>query len=137
MHKIEVKKGSDFTTELEVYLRQNYNYSCVVGVAEMQRSDYALTDSGLIKTYNNYEKDDSINQKEHFILGWDNRETIIATQRNAKATEALIQDLNRQIRQSKTERNALQTRRDTLTRLLNFENFLLLERRALQVEFDL
>jgi uncharacterized protein YPO0396 len=123
LQKIEVKKGSDFTTELEVYLRQNYNYQCTVGIAELQRNDYALTDSGLIKTYNNYEKDDSINQKEHFILGWDNRETIIATQRNAKATEELIQDLNRQIRQSKTERNNLQSRRDTLTRLLNFENF--------------
>ena len=123
LHKIEVKKGSDFTTELEVYLRQNYNYQCVVGIAELQRNDYALAESGLIKTYHNYEKDDSITQKDHFILGWDNRETIIATQRNAKATEVLIQDLNRQIRQSKTERNALQTRRDTLTRLLNFENF--------------
>jgi uncharacterized protein YPO0396 len=102
LQKIEVRKGSDFTTELEVYLHQNYNYQCVNGIAELLRTDYGLTDKGLIKTGENYEKDDSIAQKEHFILGWDNRETIISTQKNAKATEELIQNLNRQIRQSKT-----------------------------------
>lgn len=34
-----------------------------------------------------------------------------------------MQDLNRQIRQSKTERDKLRTRRDTLTRLQQFDNF--------------
>ena len=91
----------------------------------MQRFDNALTEKGLIKSENRYEKDDSVSVsgKEQFILGWDNRESVLLAQRNVKATEEEIQDLNRQIRTSKTERTDLQNRRDTLTRLLNFENF--------------
>jgi uncharacterized protein YPO0396 len=125
LQKIEVKKGTDFTIGLEAFLRRNYNFRCTEGVADMQRLDKALTEKGLIKSENHYEKDDSISvsSKEHYILGWDNRESILLAQRNAKATEEQIQELNRQIRQSKTERNDLQNRRDTLTRLLNFENF--------------
>jgi uncharacterized protein YPO0396 len=125
LQKIEVKKGSDFTTSLEGFLRENYNFKCVDGVADLQRYDKSLTEKGLIKSDNLYEKDDSlsVSTKERYILGWDNRETILAAQRTAKTTEEQIQDLDRQLRQSKTQRNDLQTRRDTLTRLLNFENF--------------
>ena len=125
LQKIEVKKGTDFTTSLEVFLHENYNFRCVEGVADLQRYPQSLTEKGLIKSENHYEKDDSssVSTKERYILGWDNRETILAAQRTAKATEEQIQDINRQIRQSKTQRNELQTRRDTLTRLLSFENF--------------
>jgi uncharacterized protein YPO0396 len=125
LQKIEIKKGTDFTTSLEVFLHENYNFRCVEGVAELQRYPLSLTGRGLIKLENQYEKDDSVavTTKDRYILGWDNRETILAAQRTAKATDEQVQDLNRQIRQSKTERNALQTRRDTLTRLLNFEIF--------------
>ncbi|NJN34039.1 MAG: hypothetical protein HC817_07095 [Saprospiraceae bacterium] len=56
-------------------------------------------------------------------MGWDNKETILAAQKTAKETEEQVQNWNRQIRQSKIDRNALQTKRDTLTRLLNFDNF--------------
>ncbi len=125
LQKIEIKKGTDFTTHLEALLHENYNFRCVDGVAELQRYPLSLTDRGLIKAENHYEKDDSssVKAKEAYILGWDNRETVLLAQRTAKATEEQIQDLNRQIRQSKTQRNELQTRRDTLTRLLNFEIF--------------
>lgn len=125
LQKIEIKKGTDFTTSLDVFLRENYNFRCVEGVAELQRFPQSLTERGLVKWENQYEKDDSISvsTKERYILGWDNRETIVAAQRTAKTTEELVQDLNRQIRQSKTQRNEWQTRRDTLTRLLNFEIF--------------
>lgn len=125
LNKIEIKKGSDFTTTLEAYLRENYNYKCTEGVAELHRIDQSLTARGLIKSDNRFEKDDTegVTKKDRFILGWDNKEAIVLAQKNAKMTEAQVQNWNLQIRQSKTQRNALQTRRDTLTRLLNFENF--------------
>ena len=125
LQKIEVKKGTDFTVGLEAFLRENYNFRCTEGVAEMQRFDKALTERGLIKSENHYEKDDSVSvsSKEYYVLGWDNRESILLAQRNAKATEEQIQDLSRQIRTSKTERNDLQKRRDALTRLSDYENF--------------
>jgi uncharacterized protein YPO0396 len=125
LQKIEIKKGTDFTTTLEAYLRQNYNYICVGGVADLQRYDQSITEKGLIKSENEYQKDDTegVTKKDRFILGWDNKEAIVLAQKNAKMTEVQVQNWNLQIRQSKTQRNALQTRRDTLTRLLNFENF--------------
>ncbi len=125
LSKIEIKKGTDFTTPLEVFLKEKYNFRCVDGVVELQRYDQSITQRGLIKTDNAYLKDDTpqVIQKEHFILGWDNRETLLNAQKTAKETEEAVQDLNRQLRQSKTQRNDLITQRDTYTRLLSFENF--------------
>lgn len=125
LNKIEVKKGTDFTTELAAYLKENYNYSCSSGVAELQRFALSITEKGLIKTENHYQKDDTegVTKRERFVLGWDNKEAVLAAQRAVKTTEEQAQDWNRQIRQSRTERSQLQTRRDTYTRLLNFENF--------------
>ena len=84
-----------------------------------------MTDRGLIKSYHRIEKNDreEVVKKERFILGWDNKEAIVAAQKTAKFTESQAQNWNQQIRQSKKQRAELQTRRDTLTRLLNFENF--------------
>ena len=123
LQKIEIKKGSDFTTSLDGFLRQNYNYRCVEGVAELNRHELAINEHNLIKAAKTYRKDDEIKQKEQFILGWDNKEAVLLAQRNAKVTEGNLQEINRQIRQNKTQRADLQARRDTLTRLLNFEIF--------------
>ncbi|NJN34038.1 MAG: hypothetical protein HC817_07090 [Saprospiraceae bacterium] len=49
LQKIEVKKGSDFTTDLEGFLKANYNYRCVEGVADLQRYAQSITEKGLIK----------------------------------------------------------------------------------------
>jgi uncharacterized protein YPO0396 len=118
-----IKKGSDFTTNLEAFLRKNYNYRCVEGVAELNRYEQSISEKMLVKSNFLYQKDDTIQQKEDFILGWDNKEALLLAQRNAKQTEEILQEINRKIRQNKTQRADLQTRRDTLTRLLNFENF--------------
>jgi uncharacterized protein YPO0396 len=120
LHHIEVRKGTDFTTNLQGYLHTHYNYLLINDIAETLRIEKSLTNKGLIKNAALFEKDDSI---ERPILGWDNRDTILSAQRIAKATDEELQTLNKQVRQIKTEKNALQSRRDTLTRLLNFENF--------------
>ena len=125
LSRIEIKKGTDFTSLLEVFLKEKYNYRCVEGVADLQRYEQAITQKGLMKTHNEYVKDDTpqVIEKEHFILGWDNRETLLNAQKTAKETEETVQDLNRQLRQTKTQRNDLISQRDTFTRLLSFENF--------------
>ena len=46
LDKIEIKKGSDFTTDLEAFLRKTHNFKCVDGVAELLRYPHALTEKG-------------------------------------------------------------------------------------------
>lgn len=125
LNKIEVKKGTDFTVFLEAYLLENYNFKCVETIADLQHCDLAATEKALIKHLNRYEKDDThhADPAKNFVLGWDNRPTILAMQQAAKDTEGELQDLNRQIRQTKSERDKLRNRRDTLTRLQQFDNF--------------
>ncbi len=125
LHKIDIRKGTDFTTNLQNYLYTHYNYTIVEGIAELLRTEKSLTDKGLVKNVGDFEKDDSagVITKERYILGWDNKETILLAQRTAKETDETVQTLNRQIKQSKTQRSEIQRRRDTLTRLLNFENY--------------
>jgi uncharacterized protein YPO0396 len=97
----------------------------VEGVTELQRFDKAVTEKGLMKTNDVFEKNDEsfVIEKAYFVLGWDNREAVLLAQRSAKSTEENLQELNKQIRQYKTQRAELIARRDALTRLLNFENF--------------
>lgn len=92
LNKLEVKNGTDFTTFLEVYLLENYNFKCVGTISDLQHCDFAVTEKALIKNNNRYEKDDTheVDPAKNFILGWDNRPTILAMQQAVKATEGVV-----------------------------------------------
>ena len=80
IHKIEIKPKSLYYDWIENYLESQFDFICVEDLESFERhSNMVITKNGLIKFKDGrHEKDDRqhISKKEHYVLGWDNREKI-------------------------------------------------------------
>lgn len=84
LSKIEYKPKCLYLDWLEDRLFAEFNYSCVESLADFNHlQEKAVTKEGLIKAKGGkHEKDDrpGIRGKEHYVLGWDNKEKIAMLQ---------------------------------------------------------
>lgn len=78
-HKLEFKNKSPYLPWLKEHIIKNYDYACVDELSTFQKQFKAITPQGLIKHGMSLnEKDDrfSIDDKNRFILGWNNQEKL-------------------------------------------------------------
>ena len=82
VNKIEIKPKTQYDEWIENYLEAQFNFTCVDNLSEFERhSEMVITQNGLIKfRKGKHEKDDRphISRKENYVLGWDNKEKIVA-----------------------------------------------------------
>ena len=98
--KLTIKSCSQsewLTTEL----RRRFDYDCVDAVQSFRRADRALTREGQVKhSQARHEKDDrrSVNDRKHWVLGFDNHEKLALYRKQAQALADTIADLDKRIK---------------------------------------
>lgn len=82
INKTEIKPKTQYYDWIENYLESQFDFVCVDNLAEFERhSEMVITQNGLIKfKRGKHEKDDRPHstRKENFVLGWDNKEKLLA-----------------------------------------------------------
>ncbi|MGN0032592.1 MAG: ATP-binding protein [Candidatus Limimorpha sp.] len=100
LNKLEFNTKSPYAGWVEDAINDHYNYACVTDLDDFYRyKENAVTIEGLIKSaHNKHEKDDRphTNNRENYVLGWDNKEKITAI-RN------IVKDLQEQQKQNKAD----------------------------------
>ena len=96
--KLEIKESA-FTEWLGRELTHRADYECVETMADFRRAPNAITKQGQIKgARGRHEKDDTrrIDDRRHYVLGWDNQAKIDTLLRQASAVQRAQNDLTRQ-----------------------------------------
>ena len=120
LRKLEYKPMCLYLDWLEDRLFAEFNYSCVDSLADFNHlQEKAVTKEGLIKARGGkHEKDDrpEIRGKEHYVLGWDNKEKIAVLQaevrqlqQEEKMTAAKVRKLEEDIKNAQKKRETYLT----------------------------
>ena len=93
--KLNFNSKSDYSGWAEDFISRNFNYVCCEKLDEFARLDKAMTKTGLIKNHKRHEKDDSRFKtgSANYVLGWNNRDKIIALQREGNVLNKDLEKL--------------------------------------------
>jgi uncharacterized protein YPO0396 len=97
--KLKVKPGN-YADWLHAELRQRFDYACVETVHAFRTADRALTREGQVKHNKvRHEKDDlrAVNDRHHWVLGFDNKEKLALFQQQAQGQAAIISECDKKI----------------------------------------
>jgi len=117
VRKVSVKPDSEFYDYLQGQLAKRFDYACCESLQHFRREKLAVTLQGQIKSGNQrHEKDDrrALNDRRFYVLGWSNRDKILALE--AQAAE-LQQDLANQAAQIAALTQQITQLKDQLTAL--------------------
>ncbi len=127
LNKIEFKPNAQYIDWLEDRLYSEFNYTCVDTLEDFNHIDEkAVTKEGLIKAKGGkHEKDDrpENSRREHYVLGWDNREKIAAIKKEYENLCRQVKTKNNEIKELDNKRKETEERKETFSRLLDFEKF--------------
>ena len=127
LKKIELKPKANYLDWLEDRLYVEFNYACVNTLEDFNHiTEKAVTKEGLIKSKGGkHEKDDrpGVNRREHYVLGWDNREKIAAIKKEYEALCNQLTAMNKELVALDHKRKETEERKETFSYLLNFEKF--------------
>lgn len=127
LNKIEFKPNAQYIDWIEDRLYSEFNYTCVDTLEDFNHiNEKAVTKEGLIKAKGGkHEKDDrpEINRREHYVLGWDNREKIAAIKKEYDNLCRQVTAKNKEIKELDNKRKETEERKETFSRLLDFEKF--------------
>ncbi len=126
VEKLDIQHNTPFYTWLEQELYRRFDYSCVETLTEFRRFKRALTQNGQIKSsLVRHEKDDRfrVDDRRRFVLGWENREKLLALKSDLSRIEEQIKPLKEELKGLKEQQKKIDTLRDTLRDLLHFEDF--------------
>ena len=127
LNKIEFKPNAQYIDWIEDRLYSEFNYTCVDTLEDFNHiNEKAVTKEGLIKAKGGkHEKDDrqEINRREHYVLGWDNREKIAAIKKEYDNLCRQVTAKNKEIKEFDNKRKETEERKETFSRLLDFEKF--------------
>ncbi|MFZ0546321.1 MAG: SbcC/MukB-like Walker B domain-containing protein, partial [Candidatus Promineifilaceae bacterium] len=135
-HKLEIKPDTAYYDWLDNELIERYDYTCCETMANFDRAQRAITQTGLSKSggHDNarYEKDDRhrIDDRRTYILGWRNQEKIRALEDELADIEKRLQEEKRRINQVKTTQQQAGERKNLLDNLLTFTDFAQLDWRS-------
>ena len=121
-NKIEIKKNHKYADWLEGVLLREFDFEVVKGYVTIPNFAQSLNEKGLVKNKELHHRDDRPTSQRH-ILGWDNRETILATQRELSEQREAMKQSENTMRAYQNQRSALMERRDNLNRLCSFEQY--------------
>lgn len=127
LKKIELKPKANYLDWLEDRLYVEFNYACVNTLEDFNHiTEKAVTKEGLIKSKGGkHEKDDrpGVNRREHYVLGWDNREKNAAIKKEYEALCNQLSAMNKELVALDHKRKETVERKETFSYLLNFEKF--------------
>lgn len=127
LNKIEFKPNAQYIDWIEDRLYSEFNYTCVDTLEDFNHiNEKAVTKEGLIKAKGGkHEKDDrpEISRREHYVLGWDNREKIAAIKKEYENSCSQLTVMNKKIKELDNKRKETEERKETFSRLLDFEKF--------------
>lgn len=127
LNKIEFKPNAQYIDWIEDILYSEFNYTCVDTLEDFNHiNEKAVTKEGLIKAKGGkHEKDDrpEISRREHYVLGWDNREKIAAIKKEYDNLCRQVTAKNKKIKELDNKRKETEERKETFSRLLDFEKF--------------
>jgi uncharacterized protein YPO0396 len=107
--KVQVKDGP-FADWLQGELRQRFDYDCVDSLRAFRAArERALTREGQVKhSRTRHEKDDrsSVDNRQHWVLGFDNREKLALYEQEANQLRAREEELVSQLRALRQQRQA-------------------------------
>ncbi len=124
IHKLEFK-SSFYTYWIKSEIKTKFNYICTDDLEEFRLAEKALTRHGLTKSASRHEKDDrpEIQNRQQFVLGWDNKEKIAALRQEADQLDKQIAQVNNRITYLKNHQKRLKEEEDNLTRFIEFNSF--------------
>ncbi|RME05399.1 MAG: ATP-binding protein [Anaerolineae bacterium] len=122
-HKLKIKE-TVFRPWLEAELLRRFDYACVDNLRAFRKAERAITRAGQVRHGRaRHEKDDrrAIDDRRHWVLGFDNREKLAHFRQRAGEVGAQIAEVEAQLRQLKQEREKARERIQACTRLANLE----------------
>lgn len=127
LNKIEFKTNARYIDWIEDRLYSEFNYTCVDTLEDFNHiNEKAVTKEGLIKAKGGkHEKDDrpEINRREHYVLGWDNREKIAAIKKEYDNLCRQVTAKNKEIKELDNKIKETEERKEAFSSLLNFDKF--------------
>jgi uncharacterized protein YPO0396 len=126
VRKLAIKPDSPHYDWLERELSVRFDVACCATQEQFRRETRAVTPAGQIKDPSGrHEKDDRhrIEDRSRYVLGWSNSAKIAALEAKRQQLEARLAEVGGQIAAIQTERTALTSRLDALTRLEEFTAF--------------
>ena len=116
LNKLEFNTKSPYCIWVEDAIAEHYNYACVSDLDEFYRyKEKAVTMMGLIKSmHNKHEKDDRphTSNRENYVLGWDNKEKILAIRAQVKELQEQQKKYKEDLRGINSDIAALEKRKE-------------------------
>lgn len=122
IHKIELADNHAHSDFLRMVLEEYFDFGYTKGYVKIPNYEKSVSDSGLIKHDFLHFKDGTPSGSRH-VMGWDNRATILETQKEAKTVEAEITKLQRTLDDYQRQQKSITQRRDNLNKLVGFEQY--------------
>ncbi|MEM7118883.1 MAG: SbcC/MukB-like Walker B domain-containing protein, partial [Chloroflexota bacterium] len=135
-HKLEIKPDTLYYDWLENELNERYDYTCCETMADFNRTQRAITKTGLSKSGNRqnarYEKDDRrrLDDRRSYVLGWHNEEKVRALQTELRRIDKQLQQAKHLIQQAKQQQTESRSQQNRLHNLLAFADFAQLDWRS-------
>lgn len=127
LKKIDLKPKSQYVDWLEDRLYTEFNYACVNSLSDFSHiAEKAVTKEGLIKSRGGkHEKDDrpETQGRSHYVLGWDNREKIVALKKEYEELRNQQKAKNDEIKCFDAQKKELENQREAFHDLFKFEKF--------------
>jgi uncharacterized protein YPO0396 len=124
--KLEVKPDNPMRNWVIADLEDRWNYVCCESLEAFAREPKAITLAGQVRhNQTRHEKDDrsSLGNRAQYVLGWDNRDKVQALQDQLAELGQNIAGVQQKLADIKGEQGVVETRRNTLRKLLEFESY--------------
>lgn len=124
IHKLAFKEGS-YRDWLTNDIQTNFRFICTEDMGEWSLCEKAVTKTGLIKHGNRHEKDDrpERHSREHYVLGWDNKEKIALLQSQAELFHTQLTEVKQQVTHFKKQQQKATNNVADLNRLIDIREF--------------
>lgn len=123
--KLNFNPKSEFSDWAEDFVTRSFDYVCCEKTEEFARYDKAITTSGLIKNKKRHEKDDSRvkSGNANYVLGWNNRDKVVAMQREGNAIAAELELLDKRMADLNSKRDIESEALNALQRLAEYNDY--------------
>jgi len=125
LKKLEIKQNHKYSHWLEHTIANWYNFIPEKTESHWIHHRQSVTNRGMIKNHNLFERDDSIAHKNTswHILGWDNLASINTLKKELTAIGQAIDGLQQTLKNNQQSRQRINNRKDQLSRFIGFDQF--------------
>ncbi len=127
--KLNFNPKSIYSDWAENFVSHTYDHICCEKLDDFARLEKAITVTALIKNKKRHEKDDSKNRAGavNYVLGWDNRDKIVALQREGNKIGAELDALDKKVENLRSNKDIEDQALETLSRLSDIKDYTLID----------